>query len=146
MRIFFEEKYYYELIKKIHNGIIEEKTELVELYIESMIKTLHKLRLYEDYPSIAKSLPYLTSAHLKFPGAHSEMTLNLLENLIETRTDESWLNHYGNGKDIPIWYIGSQDLLKISYEYIKNRTPYSNRVYKMLKNILKSPEILAIVS
>ena len=69
------------------------------------------------------------------------MTLGLLENLIETRTDESWLNHYGAGKDIPIWYISSQDLLKISYEYIKNKSPFSSKVYNILRSMLKFPEI-----
>lgn len=52
-------------MKKLSQFIMEEQPTLIELYTENLTKTIHKLYLYNDYASIFKSLPFLTSIHLK---------------------------------------------------------------------------------
>lgn len=67
MRIFFEEKHHYEYMKKMLNFMMDEGSGVVELYIESLCKTLQRLKLYEDYHSITKTLPFLISINIKYP-------------------------------------------------------------------------------
>ena len=54
----------------MHAYINEEVPTLVPIYIENLIKTLHKLKLYEDYVSVTKILPYLTNTTLKYLDAN----------------------------------------------------------------------------
>lgn len=41
-----------------------KKPLLFEIYIENFIKTIYKLHLYNDYHSITKSLPLLTTVYV----------------------------------------------------------------------------------
>lgn len=61
------------------------------------------------------------------------MVLDLLYQLIATRSEDSWLKSFAANKDIPIWYISSQDLVKISDEYLRKDEQTAVKVYKMLK-------------
>lgn len=54
-------------MKKLQSFVLEEKPEVVELYVESLCKTLQKLKLYGDYHSISKNLPFVVAVNLKFP-------------------------------------------------------------------------------
>lgn len=41
-----------------------------------------------------------------------------------------------SAKEIPIWYICSQDLMKITYQYIQRRSEYSTNAYRLLKELI----------
>lgn len=104
-------------MKKINIYVNEKNTELISLYTENLSKTIHKLELYNDYGSIFKSLPLLTSTHIKHLDINSDIILDLLKQLIFSRSDENWLNMANAYKEVPIWYMAIQDMIKIGHEY-----------------------------
>lgn len=135
MRIFFEEKHHYEFLKKMQNFIIDEGSAIVELYIESVCKTLQRLKLYEDYHSISKTLPFLIAINMKYPLVLSVRVLETLKEIINCRYDDNWIKQSANIKDIPIWHICIQDLMKLCYEFLNIGSNYDIS-YKTLKEVL----------
>lgn len=51
----------------------------------------------------------------------------------------------GKAKEIPIWYICSQDLMKIAYEYGQQNLPTVNGAYKLLKELIMEEDIVGRV-
>lgn len=108
-------------MKKMQSYTMEEKPNLCATYIENITKTIHKLKLYEDHNSLSKTLPYLTSVHLKFPEVEPTLVLDTMKEIIRTRNEDIWMTNTVSAKEIPVWYICSQDLMKVTYEYIQRR-------------------------
>ena len=47
------------------------------------------------------------------------MTIELLREVVKIRDEESWLKNFSLSKDVPVWFMSVQDLLKLSFEYIE---------------------------
>lgn len=114
-RIFFEERQFNEFWKKFHNHIISETPSIIENYLEKVVKTLHRLFLYEDYNYLSKMFQYATIVIIKFQDILQDGFLDLLGKVMQLKHDPSWAKKHSNAKEVPIWYIAAQEMVKISY-------------------------------
>lgn len=84
-----------------------------------MIKTLHKLILYDDHNFLSKMLPIVTSCVINhvLVTEHGQL-LALLMKIFELRWSERWIDKVG--KEIAVWYIAAQEIIKLGYLFEKD--------------------------
>jgi hypothetical protein len=46
------------------------------------------------------------------------MTLELYREIVNSRKEEGWIKNWSLSKDIPIWYVAIQDLMKLSFAFL----------------------------
>ena len=60
-------------------------------------------------------MPFLTNTQIKYIDVNKEMSIELYKEIIEVKNEEGWIKSWSLSKDVPIWLIGIQDLLKLTY-------------------------------
>ena len=80
-----------------------------------------------------KMLGFLGTFVEKF-GAHVGLTdlLGLLKNLVYLKYDQTWRNKFLASKEVPVWYVATQELIKYGYQFntLKIKNSY-NQVYSI---------------
>lgn len=74
--------------------------------------------MYEDYYYVQKMLGFLGSFVEKF-GAKLVLTdlLGLIRNIVYLKYDQTWRHKFIASKEVPVWYIATQELIKYGYQF-----------------------------
>jgi hypothetical protein len=79
------------------------------VYLDNLLKTTHKLLLYEDYYYLQKYIWFVSSTIFKYAQKIDlKASLDLLKLIINLKYDQNWIKNYSNSKEIPIWYFATQ--------------------------------------
>ena len=100
----------------------------VREYVELATMTMHRLLLYEDHHFLSKLLPSLNAANSQHCARLDHARpIALLGQILKLRNSPQWTAKCKNSKDVPVWTIAANEVVKLGYLLDQQGGPSSTR-------------------